>query len=216
MAPGKQKAPSRITPGRGFPFIRYFASMRLLIIDNFDSFTYNLAQLFAALKDVDVVVRRNNTPLDALAALQPDALCISPGPGSPADSGVSREALRAWTGQLPVLGVCLGMQVINEHYGGATVHAPQPVHGKADTLRHSGAGLFRGLPSPFRAARYHSLAVRRTSDELIEDAWTGDGTVMALRHATLPVWAVQFHPESFLTEHGRAMAENFLALGGLR
>ncbi|MDT8323766.1 MAG: aminodeoxychorismate/anthranilate synthase component II [Bacteroidota bacterium] len=190
--------------------------MRLLIIDNFDSFTYNLAQLFAALKEVEVVVRRNNTPFADLAALRPDALCISPGPGSPADSGVSREALREWTGRLPVLGVCLGMQVLNEQYGGTTVHAPEPVHGKADTLRHSGAGLFRGLPTPFRAARYHSLAVRRTSDELIEDAWSDDGTVMAIRHASLPVWAVQFHPESFLTEHGGALAENFLEAGGLR
>ncbi len=190
--------------------------MRLLIIDNFDSFTWNLAQLFAALGGIDVVVRRNNTSLDALAALDPDALCISPGPGTPADSGISRDALRAWMGRLPVLGVCLGMQVINEHFGGSTVHAQQPVHGKADNLRHSGAGLFRGIPSPLRAARYHSLAVRRTSDELIEDAWCDDGTVMAIRHAHHPVWAVQFHPESFLTEHGSAMAENFLALGGLR
>ncbi|MCB2203893.1 aminodeoxychorismate/anthranilate synthase component II [bacterium] len=191
--------------------------MRLLIIDNFDSFTYNLAQLFAALGDqVDVVVRRNDVPVNELAALRPDALCISPGPGTPRDSGVSREALRRWERELPILGVCLGMQVINEHYEGRTVHAPLPVHGKAQLLRHSGAGVFAGLPSPFRAARYHSLAVKRASELLVEDAWTDDGCVMALHHSALPIHAVQFHPESFMTEHGSAMAANFLALAGMR
>ncbi len=190
--------------------------MRLLIIDNFDSFTYNLAQLFAACEDVDVVVRRNNVPLRELTELQPDALCISPGPGTPADSGVSAAALELWHEELPVLGVCLGMQVINEFFGGETVHAPLPVHGKADMLRHSGKGLFDGLPSPLRAARYHSLVIARRSDALREHAWSDDGSVMALQHVSLPLFAVQFHPESFLTDHGTRMAENFLALGGLR
>ncbi|MBE0644029.1 MAG: aminodeoxychorismate/anthranilate synthase component II [Bacteroidetes bacterium] len=185
--------------------------MRMLMIDNFDSFTYNLVQLFAAL-GTEVVVRRNDASLSDLQDIRPDALCISPGPGTPRASGVSTAALAHWHDRIPVLGVCLGMQVINEFFGGRTVHAPMPVHGKAHAVRHDGDGLFAGLPSPFAAARYHSLAVERTSDELIECAWTDDRTIMALRHRTLPLHAVQFHPESFLTEHGVLMARNFLAL----
>ncbi len=187
--------------------------MHLLLIDNFDSFTWNLAQLFMTL-DCRVSVRRNTTPLAELIALAPDALLISPGPGTPHESGVSMEALRHWMHRIPVLGVCLGMQVINECFDGRTVHAAEPVHGKTQPLRHDGSGVFAALPSPFRAARYHSLAVERHSDELIEQAWTQDGTVMALRHASLPLHGVQFHPESFLTEHGESMARNFLALVG--
>ena len=185
--------------------------MHLLLIDNFDSFTWNLAQLFMAL-DCRLSVRRNTTPLAELIALAPDALLISPGPGTPRDSGVSMEALRHWMHRIPVLGVCLGMQVLNECFDGRTVHAAEPVHGKAQPLRHDGSGVFTALPSPFRAARYHSLAIERHSDELIEQAWTQDGTIMAVRHASLPLHAVQFHPESFLTEHGEGMAQNFISI----
>lgn len=185
--------------------------MRMLIVDNFDSFTYNLAQLFAA-EDVDVVVRRNTAAMDELLEIEPDALCISPGPGTPRESGVSLAAVRHWQDSIPVLGVCLGMQVINELYGGRTVHALSPVHGKAHAVRHDDSGLFTGVPTPFLAARYHSLAIERRSEELVENAWADDGTVMALRHRVLRVHAVQFHPESFLTEHGAVMARNFLSL----
>ncbi|MGB5075027.1 MAG: aminodeoxychorismate/anthranilate synthase component II [Bacteroidota bacterium] len=185
--------------------------MRMLIIDNFDSFTYNLVQLFAE-QSVEVVVRRNTARLEELQELAPDALCISPGPGTPRDSGISLGALEFWHTKLPVLGVCLGMQVMNEFFGGRTVHAVSPVHGKAHMVRHDGAGLFENIPSTFAAARYHSLAIERSSDVLEECAWCEDGTIMAVRHCSLPLHAVQFHPESFLTEHGSVMARNFLSL----
>ncbi len=185
--------------------------MRLLLIDNYDSFTHNLAQLFG-MAGAEVVVRRNSADMDELCALNPDALLISPGPGRPEDTGVCREALLYWFGRIPILGVCLGMQLINEVFGGETVHAPTPVHGKADMVRHDGSGVFGGIPTPFRAARYHSLAVRRYSGELIEQAWTEDGTIMAIRHDSLEIHGVQFHPESFLTEHGQAVAGNFLSV----
>lgn len=185
--------------------------MRLLIIDNFDSFTYNLVQLFAAL-DVEVIVRRNTEDIGTLRPLQPDALCISPGPGTPRDAGVSAAALAHWQDTIPVLGVCLGMQVMNEFFGGRTVHAPAPVHGKAHAIRHDGEGLFADVPSPFTAARYHSLAVQPAPAPLLACAYSTDGAIMALRHATLPLHGVQFHPESFLTGYGERMARNFLAL----
>ena len=187
--------------------------MHLLIIDNYDSFTYNLAHLFESC-GVRVTVRRNNTSLEELVSLEADALCISPGPGTPADSGVSFDALRHWEKQIPILGVCLGMQVINEFYGGLTVHAPLPIHGKTDIVEHTAVGLFAGIGGPFKAARYHSLVIERNSDELDETAWSGDGCVMAVAHISLPITGVQFHPESFLTEHGATMARNFLDLGG--
>jgi len=189
----------------------YFADMRILILDNTDSFTHNLAQLFASMA-LTVVVRRNTTSMRELAALQPDALCISPGPKTPSDTGVCYEALQYWETRLPVLGVCLGMQLINEFYDGRTVHAPQPVHGKTDLIHHDGTGLLRDIPSPFEAARYHSLMIRRHSDALIEHAHTVDGTPMALRHRELNIHGVQFHPESFLTMHGETLARNFVAM----
>lgn len=185
--------------------------MRMLVIDNFDSFTWNLVQLFAA-EGAEVEVRRNDTPLAQLQALAPDALLVSPGPGTPRDAGVSAEAVSWWMGRIPVLGVCLGMQVINELFGGVTVHAPEPVHGKAQDIRHDGTGLLAGLPSPFRAARYHSLAISRRSGELLENAWASDGTIMGIRHRVLSLHGVQFHPESFMTEHGAEMARRFIAL----
>lgn len=185
--------------------------MRMLIIDNFDSFTYNLVQLFAA-EGVDVLVRRNTASLEELRAIDPDALCLSPGPGTPRESGVSFTAVEYWQTRIPVFGVCLGLQVINELHGGRTVHAPLPVHGKADAVRHDGSGVFSGLPSPFSAARYHSLAIARHDPALIENAWTADGVIMGIRHASLPLHAVQFHPESFLTDHGARLARNVLVL----
>jgi anthranilate synthase component II len=181
----------------------------MLLIDNYDSFTHNLAQLFS-IAGAEVVVRRSSSTMDELVGLRPDALLISPGPGRPDETGVSREALLHWCHSVPVLGVCLGMQLINEVYGGVTVHAPSPVHGKTDELHHDGSGVLVGVPSPFRAARYHSLAIRRAGSALVEQAWGSDGTVMAVRHRTLEIHGVQFHPESFLTEHGGTIARNFL------
>lgn len=185
--------------------------MRLLLIDNYDSFTHNLAQLFGV-AGAEVMVVRNTVPLAELQAVEPDALLISPGPGTPKDAGVSSAALLYWYDRIPVFGVCLGMQLINEAFGGATVHAPRPVHGKATLIRHDGTGVLATLPSPLLVARYHSLAVQRNSDTLIEQAWSDDGIVMALRHTTFEVHAVQFHPESFLTDQGLLIARNFLSI----
>lgn len=188
--------------------------MRLLLVDNYDSFTGNLAQLFAGL-GAEVVVRRNDAlDAEAAAALQPRWVCISPGPRDPAHAGTSKDIIRRLGPTVPVLGVCLGMQAINEVYGGRTVRAPAPVHGRRSPITHDGLGLFEGLPSPFEAARYHSLCVEIRSADLAPCAWSEDGVVMALRHAHFPVVGVQFHPESFMTEHGRQIAERFLAMEG--
>ncbi len=186
--------------------------MRLLIIDNYDSFTWNLVQLFSGF-DLEVIVRRNDAiSLGGIASLRPRWLCISPGPRDPAHAGISRAAIRRFGPRIPVLGVCLGMQAINEVFGGRTVPAPVPVHGKRSDVHHDGTGILAGIPSPFAAARYHSLCVSVRSPELSVNARTEDGVVMALRHGALPIAGVQFHPESFLSEHGRAIAANFLAL----
>ena len=184
--------------------------MHLLIIDNYDSFTYNLAQLFEAQGARVTVLRNDAVDVGELASTAIDGLCISPGPGRPSDAGCSAAAVLACAATIPVFGVCLGMQVINEVYGGATVHAPTPMHGKTDSVRHDGSGIFRGLPSPFAAARYHSLVVEIAGSTLLPTAHGSDGTVMALRHSGLPLFGVQFHPESFLTEGGGIIARNFL------
>ena len=186
--------------------------MRLLVVDNYDSFTWNLVQLFSVL-GVEVVVRRNDVvSLREIAGLEPRWICISPGPRDPAHAGVSRAVIREFAPRLPVLGVCLGMQAINEVFGGKTIRAPVPVHGKRHEVLHDGAGIFAGLPSPFAAARYHSLCVSIRSPALTACAWCKDGVIMGIRHRTLPVFGVQFHPESFLSEHGPALAANFLSL----
>ncbi len=186
--------------------------MRLLVIDNYDSFTWNLVQLFAAF-GVEVIVRRNDAvSLGGIDALQPRWICISPGPRDPAHAGISRSVIERFGRRVPILGVCLGMQAINEVFGGRTVQAPLPVHGKRDAVYHDGAGVFAGLPSPFAAARYHSLCVEVRSSELVVCAHTADGVVMGLRHAAWPIVGVQFHPESFLSEHGTGIAANFLSL----
>lgn len=189
----------------------------ILVIDNYDSFTYNLVQLLAAL-GAEVEVRRNDaiTAEDALA-LRPAGVVISPGPGTPDDAGVSRDVIRAAaTAGVPVLGVCLGHQCIAEVYGGSICRAPKPVHGKTDEVSHEATGLFAGVPSPFTATRYHSLCVEEgsVSDALVVEARTGDGVIMALRHAELPVFGLQFHPESVLTPEGAKILANFLDVSG--
>jgi anthranilate synthase component 2 len=185
--------------------------MRLVLIDNYDSFTFNLYQLFCEF-DVDVLVfRHDKISATAISALDPHWIVISPGPKSPAHSGISKDVIRRYAGAVPILGVCLGMQVINEVYGGRTERAPVPVHGKRSLVHHTGDGLFHGLPSPFWVARYHSLQCQILSPDLRETAWADDGVVMALEHRSLPVWGVQFHPESFLSQYGLEIAARFLA-----
>lgn len=186
---------------------------KLLIIDNYDSFTYNLAQLFMRF-DLEITVCRNDrVTIEAIENTQPDYLVISPGPKAPQQAGISKETVRYFTGRLPILGVCLGMQCINEVFGGRTVRAPLPVHGKTSPVHHEGANIFENIPSPFTAARYHSLAVERKNGPLVASARTEDDVVMGLFHPDYPLFGVQFHPESFLTEHGSRLAENFLAHG---
>ncbi len=179
---------------------------RLLLVDNLDSFTHNLAQAFEVLGAEVSVVRE----LPALA--DPTHLVLSPGPGRPEAAEVSRQALEHWKRKIPTLGVCLGHQVIALAYGARVSRAQAPVHGKTSRIRHDGGGLFAGLPSPFEAARYHSLTVEEASlpSELLPCAWSEDGTLMAFRHATLPLWGVQFHPESFLSPEGGRLLANFL------
>jgi anthranilate synthase component 2 len=191
----------------------------LLVIDNYDSFTYNLVQMFRRYPLEVRVHRSDKIDLDGVAVLAPDYIVISPGPKDPAHAGISMPLIAAWHGRVPILGVCLGMQCINEVFGGRTVRSPRPLHGKTSAIYHSGRGLFRGMPSPFRAARYHSLAVEPAAaalqGELILTAHTRDGIVMGLSHRHHPLHGVQFHPESFLTDHGFVLVENFLDLGPL-
>ena len=187
--------------------------MKLLLVDNFDSFVYNLAQAFGAL-GADPVVVRNDASADELEALEPDAVVVSPGPGTPEEAGVSIEAIKRFGPRVPVLGVCLGHQCIGAAFGGIVSRAPVgPKHGKTSTVEHDGAGVLAGLPSPFVATRYHSLAIEPGSfpEALEVTAGSHDGTVMALRHRTLPVEGVQFHPKSVLTPEGPRMLGNFLA-----
>jgi anthranilate synthase component 2 len=184
--------------------------MRLVMIDNYDSFTYNLVQLFYEF-DLEVLAfRHDEIGLDGIAALNPDWLCISPGPKAPDQAGISKAAIAYFCRSIPILGVCLGHQAINEVFGGATVKAPVPVHGKRQPVFHTGQGVFKGLPSPFPAARYHSLMARPASPYLEVTAVTEDGVIMGLKHCHFPLHGVQFHPESFLTSHGHALAANFL------
>jgi anthranilate synthase component 2 len=188
------------------------AVMRLVMIDNYDSFTYNLVQLFYEF-DLEVVVRRHDeVDLTGVEALRPDWLCISPGPKAPVDAGISKAVIEHFYKKIPILGVCLGMQAINEVFGGKTVLAPVPVHGKRHEIFHRGEAIFAGLPSPFGAARYHSLMVSPASEALLITARGADGVIMGLSHRNYPLHGVQFHPESFLTAYGRELAANFLRL----
>ena len=186
---------------------------RVVVVDNYDSFVYNLVQYLGELGAEPVVRRNDEADVDALASLEPDALLVSPGPGGPADAGVSCEAIRVLGGAgLPVLGVCLGHQCIGEVFGGRVVRAAELMHGKTSTVAHDGRGVFAGLPAPFEATRYHSLAVEPDTlpDALEVSATAPDGTIMGLRHRTLPIEGVQFHPESILTRVGHELLGNFL------
>lgn len=183
----------------------------VLVIDNYDSFTYNLVQYLGEL-GAEVLVRRNDqVTLDEIAALRPERIVISPGPGNPEDGGISNDVIRACGPATPVLGVCLGHQCIGHVYGGVVTRAPRLMHGKTSSVYHNGQGLFNGVPSPFKATRYHSLIVEEPLPEVLQvTAFTRDGEVMALRHRDYPVTGVQFHPESILTEHGKRILQNFL------
>ena len=191
----------------------------LLVIDNYDSFTYNLVQMFRCYPLEIKVVRSDKINPDQVAALGPAYICISPGPRDPAHAGISMELIRQWYSKIPVLGVCLGMQCINEVFGGRTIRSPRPMHGKTSWVEHEGRGIFTGIPSPFKAARYHSLATRPLPEALEKNltitARSPEGIVMGLSHQHHPLHGVQFHPESFLTEHGFPLVENFLRLGPL-
>lgn len=186
----------------------------LLVIDNYDSFTFNLVQYLGEM-GVEMQVHRNDQlTLDQIEALRPERILISPGPCSPRESGLSNDIIRTWAGRVPILGVCLGHQCIGHVYGAEVVVNYRMMHGKTSPIHHHGRDLFAGLPSPFAATRYHSLVIRRESlpDCLEITAWTEEGEIMGVRHKTLPVWGVQFHPESILTEHGRELLANFLKL----
>jgi anthranilate synthase component II len=192
---------------------------RVLVIDNYDSFVYNLVQYLGELDASPVVHRHDALGIDELLALEPDAVLVSPGPGRPEDAGVSNSAIREFGNRgVPVLGVCLGHQCIGQLFGGRVVRAPHVMHGKTSQISHDGAGLFAGLPTPFTATRYHSLIVERDSvpDELTVTAESEDGLVMGLRHRDLPVVGVQFHPESILTHSGHDLLRNFLAMTNSR
>jgi para-aminobenzoate synthetase component 2 len=187
----------------------------LLVIDNYDSFTYNLVQYLGELGSEMHVVRNDEVTVDAIEhELKPERILISPGPGTPNTAGISLGVIERFAERLPILGVCLGHQAIGQHFGGTVKRAPEPVHGKPVEILHDGKTIFGELPSPFNAGRYHSLIVEReTMPECLEiSAESPDGLVMGLRHRELPIEGVQFHPESILTEHGRKLLQNFLEL----
>ena len=185
----------------------------LLMIDNYDSFTYNLVQYFGELGEDVRVIRNDEMTVPEIAALGAERIVLSPGPCSPNEAGVCLEVLDRLKGKVPILGVCLGHQAIGQAFGGKVVHAKTLMHGKTSMIHHEGRGVFAGLPSPYEATRYHSLAIERAScpGDLEITAWTEDGEIMGVRHRSLPVEGVQFHPESILTQHGHALLRNFLA-----
>ncbi|HUP70473.1 MAG TPA: aminodeoxychorismate/anthranilate synthase component II [Acidimicrobiales bacterium] len=185
---------------------------RVLVVDNYDSFVYNLVQYLGELGAEPVVFRNDAISVEEAMALQPDAVLISPGPGRPADAGVSNALIEKMGPVVPVLGVCLGHQCIGEVFGGSVVRAPQVMHGKTSVVRHRGTGVFAGLPQPFEATRYHSLMVERDGlpDMLEVTAEAEDGVIMGLRHRELQIEGVQFHPESILTPAGKSLLQNFL------
>jgi anthranilate synthase/aminodeoxychorismate synthase-like glutamine amidotransferase len=187
---------------------------KVVLIDNYDSFTFNLVQRLGELGARLEVVRNDAVDLAGLRKMRPQKLVISPGPCTPTEAGISVDAIRTFAGDVPLLGVCLGHQAIGQAFGGKVVRAKRPVHGKTSPIEHDGTGVFRGLPSPFEAGRYHSLIVERRTlpKELIACAWTRTGEVMGLRHRTLPVFGVQFHPESILTPHGVEILRRFLEM----
>lgn len=189
----------------------------LLIIDNYDSFTYNLVQYLGEIGAEMTVVQNDEIAVEDIEHnIAPSRILISPGPGTPADAGISIGVIEHFAGKLPILGVCLGHQAIGEYFGGKVVRAPVPVHGKPASIEHDGRTIFAGIEMPFSAGRYHSLVVERSSfpGELEISAETADGLIMALRHRELPIEGVQFHPESILTDYGKRLLQNFLEMNG--
>lgn len=185
----------------------------LLIIDNYDSFTYNLVQYLGELGAEIEVYRNDQMTVEALAARRPDQIVISPGPGDPSEAGISKEVIRQLGPYIPILGVCLGHQCMGEVFGGKVSRAPRLMHGKTSPVYHYGGGLFTGVPSPFEATRYHSLIVEEPLPDSLEiTAFTKEGEMMGLRHKEFPIYGVQFHPESILTTHGKQILKNFLAI----
>lgn len=186
----------------------------LLVIDNYDSFTYNLVQYFGELGCATVVKRNDEISVDEIRAMKPERICISPGPGTPDHAGISNDVVRELGRDIPVLGVCLGHQCIAAAFGGEIVRAPRLMHGKTSAIEHNSSGVFDGLPNPFEATRYHSLVAKRETlpRDLEITAETPEGEIMGLRHRELPIHGVQFHPESILTTNGRKLLENFLRL----
>lgn len=189
----------------------------ITVIDNYDSFTYNLVQHLGTLGAELEVVRNDMITVEALAARRPRAIVISPGPCTPKEAGISVDVIRTLGGRIPILGVCLGHQCIGEAFGGQVIRAPVPVHGKTSMIHHDGRTIYEGLPIPFEATRYHSLIVAREGlpESLEVSARLHDGTIMGLRHRTMPIEGVQFHPESVLTAVGKAMLARFLSLAGI-
>jgi anthranilate synthase component 2 len=186
----------------------------IVLLDNYDSFGHNLARYLEQLGERVEVIRNDALDVEGILARDPTHIVISPGPCTPTEAGISVDLVHACAGSLPLLGVCLGHQCIGAAYGAEIVRA-EPVHGKVSLIRHGGRDLFAGLPSPLKVTRYHSLVIEPGSlpPDLVPTAWASDGLLMGLRHRTLPVWGVQFHPEAVLTQHGHAMLRNFLALG---
>jgi anthranilate synthase component II len=184
----------------------------LLMIDNYDSFTYNLVQYFGELGEDVRTYRNDEITLEQIQALKPDRICLSPGPCSPKEAGICVELLQQFAGKLPILGVCLGHQAIGEAFGGKVIRAQQVMHGKTSPINHTGVGVFKDLPSPFTVIRYHSLAIERASIPACLEitAWTEDGEIMGVRHKDYDIEGVQFHPESILSEHGHALLRNFV------
>lgn len=186
----------------------------ILIIDNYDSFTYNLVQYFGELQAHPVVKRNDQISLDEIQEMKPERIVISPGPGTPADSGISNAVIETFGPSTPLLGVCLGHQCISHVYGADVVRADRLMHGKTSPIEHDNEGVFSGLPDPFEATRYHSLIVKRDTvpESLKISAWTKEGEIMGVRHTTHPIHGVQFHPESILTREGKTLLQNFLKL----
>ena len=184
----------------------------LLMIDNYDSFTYNLVQYFSELGEEVKVFRNDEIAVEEIGKLKPARICISPGPCSPAEAGISVETIKRYAGQVPILGVCLGHQAIGEAFGGKVVRAQKVMHGKTDSIHHTGVGVLTDIPNPFTVTRYHSLAIEKSSIPAVLEitATSSDGEIMGVRHREFAVEGVQFHPESILSEHGHALLKNFL------
>jgi anthranilate synthase/aminodeoxychorismate synthase-like glutamine amidotransferase len=186
----------------------------ILLIDNYDSFTFNLYHFLGDVGAQSEVWRNDKLTVADAMAMQPEAIVLSPGPCTPTEAGICLDLIAAAAGKIPLLGVCLGHQAIGQAFGGKVVRAPEPMHGKVSDITHTGTDILATLPSPFRATRYHSLIVDRDTlpDTMVPTAWTDDGLIMAMHHRTLPLYGVQFHPESIASEHGHTILSNFLAL----